>query len=757
MADVFLSYKREDSPKVRKLVDALRGTGLNAWWDEDIPGGAQWEATIEKALAGAKAVIVCWSPASIASENVRSEARIAREDGRLIQVFLKPCSPPLFFGERQGFDLSKWRGDLNDGRIAKIADCVRRVAAGESANGVEGAKAHRRISSGVAAAVAALLLLVAGTTVWWMLRPTERSGPTTLAVLPFRALNPADENLVDAIWDDTRGAIARNPNLRVLGRQTVMALAGRHLEPAAYRRKAGAEFLLDGSVQHVGDQVQMKLSLVQTLDGTEVWSDQLGGKLEDVFAFQQRIANEVEGRIRGRVAPGGGATAKNIATSADVYALYSEAMAKIRQRNGPGWRGGAELLKKAVARDPNYAPAWAELAVAARFLNLGGTQERTRAEALGYARRALTLAPNLAHAHAALAFVQDLAPESEVELHHAVALDPSDVEAWMWLGNCLVLQNRLKDALLVYDRATQVEPLWFTSMYNKMDTIARLNDWRGIDAELRRAEATGDPYLILRAREHVAWLTGHLALKARYEFEIRRRFPDQKTQFDSADILAQLGYLQEAAAIYDLPPSEAAPYRGVPLPAQVLRQRYRHPLDFWRDGDTPDVYARLLPKNGRVAEYVRYYRAAFRSADDFYSAIAWDSWEQFTDASPNAAVNLRAAGETALAQEVIDKDETVIAPLLRNGPANRQLAYNLAQLRAAEGREDEAMALLRRAIDQHWLPDRTHFAIDIADEPAFASLVKRADFQAIRRQIIAHIEDERRQITPAMLASAGLA
>jgi hypothetical protein len=106
---------------------------------------------------------------------------------------------------------------------------------------------------------------------------------------------------------------------------------------------------------------------------------------------------------------------------------------------------------------------------------------------------------------------------------------------------------------------------------------------------------------------------------------------------------------------------------------------------------------------------------------------------------------------------VIDKDEAVIAPLLRNGPANRQLAYNLAQLRAAEGREDEAMALLRRAIDQHWLPDRTHFAIDIADEPAFASLVKRADFQAIRRQIMAHIEDERRPITPAMLASAGLA
>jgi hypothetical protein len=294
-------------------------------------------------------------------------------------------------------------------------------------------------------------------------------------------------------------------------------------------------------------------------------------------------------------------------------------------------------------------------------------------------------------------------------------------------------------------------------MYNKMDTLARLNDWRGIAAELRRAEATGDPYLILRAREHFAWLTGRIALEARYEFEIRRRFPDQKTQFDAADILNQLGYVEEAAAVYGAPASEAAPYKGAPLPAQMLERRYRDPLDFWHDADTPNLYGRLLPKNGRLAEYVRYYKAAFRTADEFYSAVAWSSWEQFADAAPNAAANLRAAGEPALAQEIVDKDEAVIAPLLRNGPANRQLAYNLAQLRAVEGRDDEAMMLLRRAMDQHWLPDRTFFAVDIADEPSFANLSRRADFQAIRRQVLAHVEDERRQVTPAMLASAGLA
>ena len=67
MADVFISYKREDAARVRKLVAALRDAGLDVWWDEDIPASAPWEATIERALADAKEVIVCWSPASVGS------------------------------------------------------------------------------------------------------------------------------------------------------------------------------------------------------------------------------------------------------------------------------------------------------------------------------------------------------------------------------------------------------------------------------------------------------------------------------------------------------------------------------------------------------------------------------------------------------------------------------------------------------------------------------------------------------------------
>jgi TolB-like protein len=601
---------------------------------------------------------------------------------------------------------------------------------------------------------AALLLLIGAAAAWWFLRPANETGPKTLAVLPFRALNASDANLVDAIWDDTRGAISRNPNLRVLGRQSVEALAAQHLQPADYRKKVGADYLLDGSVQHVGDEVQLKLSLVQTKDGSEVWSDKVGGKLDDVFAFQQRVANEVEGRIRGRVAPGGGTTPKNITTSGEVYALYAEARANLKER-GPGVKRAIPLLKQAVAKDPNFAPAWADLGEAVE-LRHDGTLRQIQDEAGRYVQRALTLAPNLAHAYAVRALIDQLEPDSETDLRKAVSLDPNDVEAWMWLGNCMGFQNRGKDALAAHTKAVEIEPIWDRSMLNRMDDFARLADREGILAELRRAESVGDKFLALRARQHSAWLNGQIAEELKYELEIRRLFPDRARPIDLVDPLLQLGYADAVPALLNLPHSIADPYKGIPLSPQGLRNAYKDPRDFWRDQDTPNVYGRLLPTAGRLAEYVSYYKSAFRNADEFYDTVAWGKWTQMAEIAPTAAANLKAAGETVLAQQLIDKEEAVIAPWLRNGPANWLLGWYVAQLRAVEGRDDEAIEHLKRVIGQGWIPNGSINAVDIGDEPAFAGLAKRADFQALRQGILKRIAEQRRQITPQMLESAGI-
>lgn len=755
MADVFLSYKREDAAKVRKLVDVLRKDGIHVWWDEDIPPSAPWEKTIEQELTNAKTVVVCWSPDSIKSENVRSEARIAREDGRLIQVFVKPCSPPLFFGERQGVDLSTWRGRADDPRIGSIVESIRAVT-GEQQKTVASNPAGRRwFEYRVHAAIAAFLLVAGSFAGWWLLSPAKAQGPATLAVLPFRALNPVDASLVDAIWDDTRGAIGRNPNLRVLGRQSIQPLAEKHVDPAVYRRKLGAEYLLDGSVEHIGDQVRMKLSLTRTTDGTEVWSDELGGKLDDVFAFQTRIANEVEGRIRGRVAPGGGATEQNIATTGEAYAKYAAARAKIRLRDRDNCRAGAVLLRQALSIDPNYAPAWAELGVATLF---GHEPEAriavVRAEAVADLRRALTLAPNLAYAHAALAMVQNLPPESEADLRKALALDPGNADAWTWLGNLYAFQNRTDEALTAHSRAVEIEPLWWTAVGNKISGLVIMNDKAGLDAELRRIQRLQDPVLMAKARWRIASLTNRPSDEIAILLRLRSEHPEEAGFVDQriAPSLLELGFVEEAVRAKGLPLGRAAEFRGIPASKRALDEEFKNPRDFWNESETSWRYSRLLPNSGRLAEWLARYRSAFKSPDDFVGSFE-DRQQGLIAIAPAVAANLRAAGDGAEADAILRRVEPTVIAYFRNGPDQVDWLHTLATYRAADGRGDEAVGLLSRAVAGGWLPGEP---VDISQEPEFAPLVNRADFQMVRKRILTRLEEERRKVSAVALANSGL-
>jgi TolB-like protein len=759
MADVFLSYKREDAGKVGKLVAALRQAGLDAWWDEDIPPSAPWEATIEQALRNARSVVVCWSPTSVESENVRSEARVAREDGRLIQVFVKPCQPPLFFGERQGVDLSKWRGNADDPRIREVVEAVERKGPGEHiAPRQRIVPTARRSRLGLVALVAAFMLVVTGGLGWWLLSPAKAQGPTTLAVLPFRALNPADANLVDAIWDDTRGAISKNPNLRVIGRQAVQALVKQQLEPSGYRKELGADYLLDGSVQHVGDQVRMKLSLTRTRDSAEVWSDEIGGKLDDVFAFQQQIATEVEGLIRGRVAPGGGVTSKNIATTGEVYALFADARAKIRHRDSQGVRDGIAILKKALAQDPNYAPAWAELGVATgRALNRRPDVpvDRQEAEAVSYLKRALELAPNLAYAHAALAMVQNFPPELEPEVRKAAALDPNDAEVWSWVGNFYAFQNRHAEALVARNRAAEIEPLWVNAIANRLSSLVALNKQEEVKKELGRVAATGDPVLLAKAKWIVAVNSKHPGEAIRILLQLRSSHTEEAAWVDSRiyGSLIELGYIDEAERGLGVTPADAGLYRGTPYPATIVKARYKPPVDFWLDEDAPTLFGRLLPKHARLPEYLGYYDAAFRSSDDFLDLMRHRP-VIFTLVAPTIAAVLRQAGRNGDADALASKGEATVARWLQNGPADPSLLASLAEYRAFDGNDGEAVSLLGRAVAKGWIPDRGYVATDIAEEPCFERLVNRPDFQAVRRRIFARIDEERAQVPLGQLAQA---
>jgi len=128
MPDVFLSYAREDAVRARQVAQALEQTGLEVFWDNEIPPGATWADHIELKLSQCKALIVLWSENSTKSQSVREEARLARDKGLLIPVAIDGASPPFGFGEVQTADLSHWSGDQADPSWRRVVDAVSRVA-----------------------------------------------------------------------------------------------------------------------------------------------------------------------------------------------------------------------------------------------------------------------------------------------------------------------------------------------------------------------------------------------------------------------------------------------------------------------------------------------------------------------------------------------------------------------------------------------------------------------------------------------------
>lgn len=106
MADIFLSYKKEDRAVAERLVHALRATGRSVWWDDALNPAQAWDAMIEREIAAAKVVIVLWTSRSVQSDWVRSEAHYAQDHHKLIPVMLEKCSIPIAFMLRQAVDLS---------------------------------------------------------------------------------------------------------------------------------------------------------------------------------------------------------------------------------------------------------------------------------------------------------------------------------------------------------------------------------------------------------------------------------------------------------------------------------------------------------------------------------------------------------------------------------------------------------------------------------------------------------------------------
>ena len=120
MADLFVSYSREDKARAEDVVRLLEDYGWDVFWDQETRSGTHWPKVLEEELIKARCLVALWTTTSVASRWVRIEAYEALQNEKLVPVLLDKVRPPLEFRQTQTFDLIDWNGDRQDPRLAQL-------------------------------------------------------------------------------------------------------------------------------------------------------------------------------------------------------------------------------------------------------------------------------------------------------------------------------------------------------------------------------------------------------------------------------------------------------------------------------------------------------------------------------------------------------------------------------------------------------------------------------------------------------------
>ena len=337
-------------------------------------------------------------------------------------------------------------------------------------------------------------------------QPRRAPAAASVAVLPFADLSPArdQEWLCDGIAEEILHVLAGLAGLRVASRSASFQFKGRAVDGREMARTIGVTTLLEGSVRKAGARVRITARLVGE-DGYEIWSRAFDRVLEDVFAVQEEIAQAVASALEVRLSSG---EARRLERTGTRNARALEKYLRARKLQFPALdehvRLARDLLKEAVALDPNFAEAHAALAdTDISLLQWHSLDERTdelHREALAASEEALRLDPALAEAHVARANLLALAArssEAEDEFRRATALNPGLAIAWCFQGRFLLAAGRFAEGARSLEEAARCDPEDFNAVVLLPQAYRALGDRARAAAAVERALAVTERWVRL--------------------------------------------------------------------------------------------------------------------------------------------------------------------------------------------------------------------------------------------------------------------
>jgi len=310
-----------------------------------------------------------------------------------------------------------------------------------------------------------LILTIAGV---WYYRVRPASTIDSIAVLPFTNVGGSADTdyLSDGLTESLIDNLTHVPQLKVKSRNSVFRYKGKDVDAQKLGSELGVNAIITGRVIQRGDNIQVSAELTNTQDNTQLWGQQYSRPASELIGLQQQLASDIAGQLRSQLT---GAEKQQVAkegtTNSQAHELYLKGRYYWSKRTNGDLRTALSYFNQAIAKDPNYALAYAGLADTYSVGSAYGMDpNEVYPLSKSAAQHALELDPSLARPHAVLGgFLCEYDWEfaaCEAEYRKALELDPTDATVRTWYASDLGwLGGREREAIAEGLRARDLDPL----------------------------------------------------------------------------------------------------------------------------------------------------------------------------------------------------------------------------------------------------------------------------------------------------------
>ncbi len=508
---VFLSYASQDAAAALRIANALRTAGIEVWLDQsELRGGDAWDRQIRKLIRECRLFV----PVISANTQARDEGYFRREwrlavdrthDMTEGKAFLVPVvidgTPQRGASVPDKFRDVQWTylpgGESSPEFIARVAGLLSAESHQNGPPSPRDAVGPERVGA-----------------------HSER-GPTppipprrSVAVLPFANLSSdrEQEYFSDGLTEELINHLAHVGGLRVLARTSSFAHKGKNEDLRVIGQKLGVGCIVEGSVRKAGNRLRITAQLVECADGYHLWSETFDRELDDVFAIQNDISKSVASALGAALGfgddmmPGG---TRNL----EAYDLYLRGRALYRLMRPVELRRAADLFRRALALDPEFALGW--MGLAATLVIMGSyipeTAVEVERELQHTVERALSIAPTLPTAHLAnieYHLMRRQWLEADESFKKAKGL-PGSTEEPAVFCSMLSTVGRLNEAVSEGHLALAVDPLNYVSSSVLQVALTSAGEFDEADKEyIRSCDLTGDKTAVEHLAIMRAWARG---------------------------------------------------------------------------------------------------------------------------------------------------------------------------------------------------------------------------------------------------------